>query len=678
MTQSIHDHCNLISIYLDACSPAGVKDAPARLRTLGQGVARCDEAWLRQSYARNARLLSLVLNDPGLPDAVKLPEYLGPIRAEGQPGISVVTSAMNRTDNLLRALPSWLRNSEVSEVVIVDWSSQEPVAEALAASGMSDPRIRVVRVNNAPRWILSYAFNIGFRVARYENILKLDADIVLSSDFLARNGLPGQGGFIAGNWRTVAEEQAHVNGFFFAPRAALANVGGFNEFITTYGWDDDDIYTRLERAGFQRRDVASDTIHHLPHSDAERTGNGADDLRPARETLLASTRFMIQRNRILAEKMPVWTGQMALLPLIIEEERPDGMTLSIAGEPDQGVPDDVFNAVTEEMLRELMAWDYGPAIRTMDPVLFDRVMERPLSHLSKEAFLQAGAQQAPAVASGRARLFIDAQHGLGNRLRAIGSAAAIADATGRELVIVWQPDDHCDCRFSDLFAYDGAVVEQSFINDATNCDIHNYMPIEGGTKDAPIRTDGTADIYARAAFVLNSPHSTWATENRFIQSLTPVEAVQALVRSVRNPNDVSAHVRMEAGPGRDHNSYDRPENWLPEDHALIHTWRERSHFSHFMKRLDVLTAEGRANHIFIAADLPETYQEFSRTYGDRVVWLPRSLYDRSAEQMHYALADAILLSRAPLLLGSTWSSFSELAMRLAPGGIRTEMSGKDF
>jgi hypothetical protein len=29
-------------------------------------------------------------------------------------------------------------------------------------------------------------------------------------------------------------------------------------------------------------------------------------------------------------------------------------------------------------------------------------------------------------------------------------------------------------------------------------------------------------------------------------------------------------------------------------------------------------------------------------------------------------------------LGSTWSSFSELAMRLAPQGQKIEMSGTDF
>ena len=56
----------------------------------------------------------------------------------------------------------------------------------------------------------------------------------------------------------------------------------------------------------------------------------------------------------------------------------------------------------------------------------------------------------------------------------------------------------------------------------------------------------------------------------------------------------------------------------------------------------------------------------------------RSLFDRSKEQLYYALADAILLSRAPRLLGSTWSSFSELAMRLAPQKMVVEMSGTDF
>lgn len=644
-------------------------------------------AALAQTTLTNQRLLARIdrlvadlraCDPPAEPGP--LAEFPPRILPGGSPGVSVVSCSMNRTENLLRALPSWLALPAVSEVVIVDWSSQEPVMAALQAAGITDPRVRIVRVDGAPRWVLSQAFNAGFRAARHDTILKLDADIVLSDDFMTRNALPGNAAFVAGNWRTAAKGQEHVNGFFLVGKSGLARVGGFNEFITTYGWDDDDLYARLQAAGLERRDVAPDTIYHLPHTDEARTGEATADQRSARESVMASPRFMIQRNRKLVERLPEWNGDFAALPMRITGQSGPLLTLAIAGPPDQPVPAALFDAVSREMLQELMSWDFGPDVRQIPADVFDRMMQRPLAGIDRALFRRAltGDLPAPPLAHSRARLFIDAQHGLGNRLRAIGSAAAIAAATDRELVIVWQPDDHCDCRFTDLFRYDGAVCDQSFPEDARQASVLNYMEIEGGTKNAPIPAETAGDLYARSAFVLHSPHSTWASENRFLQTLVPVEAVQTLVDSVRHPNAVSAHVRMEAGPGLDHNTYDRPENWRPEDHALIHEWRSKSHFSHFLTRLDALTAEGRAQTIFLAADLPQTYAEFTARYGERLAWLPRSLYDRSAAQLHYALADAILLSRAPLLLGSTWSSFSELAMRLAPGGIKVEMSGRDF
>ena len=169
---------------------------------------------------------------------------LRPLMAEGQAGISLVTCSMNRTENLILALPSWLANPEITEILIVDWSSRSPVERELIQAGISDPRIRIVRVDDEARWILSYAFNVGFRAAACETILKVDADIVLSPDFFKKNRVT-EGSFIAGNWRTATDDQAHVNGFFFISRKALAAVGGFNEHITTYGWDDDDIFDRL-------------------------------------------------------------------------------------------------------------------------------------------------------------------------------------------------------------------------------------------------------------------------------------------------------------------------------------------------------------------------------------------------------------------------------------------------
>ena len=724
--------------------------------------------------------------------ASALPGAIGPIKPGGLPGISLVTCAMNRSENLLRALPSWLAQDAIAEVLIVDWSSDAPVAESLAAAGITDRRIRILRVEGEPRWVLTYAFNLGFRAARFDTILKADADITLSSDFFRRNPL-APGAMIAGNWREATPDQPHVNGFFYVQRGALAQVGGFNEHITTYGWDDEDLYTRLVVAGLRRVNVAPGTIFHLPHSDAVRTGEPSGDvptfpaaILPARETLARNTQFLIRRNRFLVASMPDWDASAPLVPFDALGFSANGLRLKRGDHLPSAVPANVNEAANLHVSREMLSWRLGREVLALDgpalaavlarpeadiglvdvalaKVLPDRVrrgpgrylaidatgaikadqaaalpklierarglglepvlrvarrnsplppdlaemavltgveLARPNAEVTTEMLLSgevtrgcdlvldiasadlAGiASAAPVVIRPRGRVYIDAQHGLGNRLRAIASAAVIAEAEGSELVIIWQPDDHCDCRFSDLFDYPGAVMEERFLDDARRrgWQVLNYMAAEPeAAKDAAVRMGLGRDIYARSAFVLNAPVSTWAAENAVLRALTPVPAVRDLVAGVRHPNDIAVHVRMQGGAAHEHLPYERPDNWLPEDHAAIAQWRARSHFAHFLRRIEAMTAAGVAQTLFLAADLPETYTVFQDHFGDRVAWLARDRYDRSAEQLQYGLADALLLGRAPRLLGSTWSSFSELAMRLAPREQVVEMSGTDF
>lgn len=612
---------------------------------------------------------------------------LGPIARQAEEGISLVTCAMNRTANLLEALRSWTACSEISEIVIVDWSSDEPVAQALEREEITDRRIRVFRVEGEPRWILSYAFNVGFRLARYRQILKVDADIVLKPCFFDSNPLPADA-FIAGNWRRAPTGQVYINGFFFAPRAHLAAVAGFNEYITTYGWDDDDLYDRLERRGVSRIDVDADSIYHQPHTDTERTGTETEGGASALDEITGSTMYRIRRNRFLANVMPTWGNQRTHVPFALFRAQDGGTVLKRSEAVPHAVPSQIEADADYYALLELVSWRLGPDIWQLDRASLRGLLAHPFAELGPAKIKAAMARQdapgigAPVVAPVRARLFIDAQHGLGNRLRAIGSAAAIAEATDRELVIVWQPDSHCEGRLADLFDHDGAVIEETFVHDAApkGCKVYNYMEIEeGAAKDAPIDLGWTGDIYARAAYVLNATAvSKWESENRFLRGLTPVAEVRALVAGVRTPNDVALHVRMVGAKGTDTAVYDRADNWTAEGHAAINHWRGQSHYARFMTRLDALIAEGRANRVFLAADAPETYAAFAETYGDRIACLPRALYDRSAEQLRYALADALLLGSAPRLLGSTWSSFSELAMRLSPQKMEIEMSGKDF
>ncbi len=286
----------------------------------------------------------------------------------------------------------------------------------------------------------------------------------------------------------------------------------------------------------------------------------------------------------------------------------------------------------------------------------------------------------------RARLFIDVQHGLCNRMRAMASAASIAARTGRELVVVWCPDDHCDGHLADLFDYDGAVIDNRSDADlwrARADQVYNYMEIEeGAVFQEPILPtlleEGGGDVYVRSAYTLTSPYRVHNDEQLFLHALRPTAAVLGLVRSVRHPNQVACHVRIGSGAGFEHLSYEGAHNWPAERHEELSYWRGKSGPERFMVRLDQLVDANRADHIFLAADTAETYDLFAQRYGARLVTLARPVFDRSAAQLQYALADLMLLAAADLFLGSTWSSFSDVAQRLAPVGRPYEQSGQNF
>lgn len=189
-------------------------------------------------------------------------------------GISIVTSCMNRNNNLLKALKTWLRLN-VDEIIIVDWSSKKLVQKTL--KDINDERIKIVRVENEKRWILTYAFNVGLRFARYDRIYKFDADIEVTPDFLEKN-LVTSTKLVRGNWKSAVEannpEQKFVNGSFAAPKMALKAIGYYNEYIRTYGWDDSDIYQRLVMDyGLVTCFIDPECIYHLEQEQAERLAN---------------------------------------------------------------------------------------------------------------------------------------------------------------------------------------------------------------------------------------------------------------------------------------------------------------------------------------------------------------------------------------------------------------------
>lgn len=186
--------------------------------------------------------------------------------------VSIVCAVMNRGPALQVSLTSWLFQPGVKEIVIVDWSSTVPLAPL---AGL-DPRIRVVRVDGEPRYHVAAALNLAVDCATHPVVLKLDADYVLNPyyRFVASHPLPEQG-FITGHWRQEGPFLKYRHGLIFVRAADVRRIHGYDERLEGYGWEDDDLYNRLVRAGLRRWLLPTEpvTAFHIPHGDDVRTKN---------------------------------------------------------------------------------------------------------------------------------------------------------------------------------------------------------------------------------------------------------------------------------------------------------------------------------------------------------------------------------------------------------------------
>lgn len=184
-------------------------------------------------------------------------------------GISIITCCMNRNENLEKSLKSWLAVPDVDEIIIVDWGSKVPVWQ-LIPKVTNGKKIKLISTPSENKWILSRAFNLAASFVTKSNMLKLDADIILSQDFFKNYKLTGQN-FFHGTWRTAKNiNEESLNGQLYCKTNDFWAVNGYHEGITTYGWDDDDLYGRLKQINKIENFLGSEHISHLLTPDAKR------------------------------------------------------------------------------------------------------------------------------------------------------------------------------------------------------------------------------------------------------------------------------------------------------------------------------------------------------------------------------------------------------------------------
>ena len=556
-------------------------------------------------------------------------------------GYSIVTSCMNRQSYLEQTLPTWIA-SNPDEIIIVDWNSEKQDELEILVKQYSDKaHIKLIRVNNYDKWSLTKSFNLAFRACSFDKVLKLDSDIKLDEKFFFYHNLEKDNNFFCGDWSKARNEnEKHTNGVLYVKRNNFFTIGGYNELIEGYGYDDSDLYDRLSQLA-SRQLICLDLVEHILHSNELRIENTKNKNRLDIE---------IEKNRLISKELN-WNHKFSFF--------------------------DIKQKTTNRFDCQFVKG------QTID-------QETEKYYLNK-----ANQNRKYMLQKSKLKLYIEPKNGLGNRLRSLASAYVIAKNTNRSLVLVWIPDEHCQASFFDLFdknyitkgltvvdkkdeiskifmhhrvideTHSSISFDFSRHSDLPFLDYYNYSKY----KNEYIKDESSDDIYVVSACVLNNRNTNWYQESIFLRHLVPKEEILNKVfetefkyNSLKNV--VGVHIRMGQDPVL--YAFEDVSKYNDREKSLIQRWRQASNWKNFVPKMEELIKLNSDQRFYISADNKQVYIEFQKLeqFKDKLIFTARDTYDRNIEDIKSALVDLYLLSKCKLILGSNWSSFTEIAHKI--------------
>lgn len=185
-------------------------------------------------------------------------------------GTAIVAACQNAHEDLRHALKSWINVRDVNEIVIVDWASSTPLQYLVEEMDRMDTHhspVIVVQVPNVTKWNKPSAYNIGFMTARNQNILRVDCDHKIDSQFLTRHRLSRSTFFTGHETLARSDDEDHLNDVLYVQKEKLLQLGGYDERLREFGGEHDDLVLRLQALGLKRNNIDYDGLGHSYHEE---------------------------------------------------------------------------------------------------------------------------------------------------------------------------------------------------------------------------------------------------------------------------------------------------------------------------------------------------------------------------------------------------------------------------
>ncbi len=180
--------------------------------------------------------------------------------------VGIATACMNRELNLVRAIPSWLK-SGADKIHIIDWNSNVNLKEFIEDKLGENEKVKFFRIKNKKKWVLTHSFNLALSSLDTDFIAKFDCDHICQENIFKEIDLK-KGSFYRFNFK---DNKIGTNGAFISDRNLLEDVNFFDERIISYGWDESDLFERIQEFAKSIIFLDASLIDHLGHLSKERT-----------------------------------------------------------------------------------------------------------------------------------------------------------------------------------------------------------------------------------------------------------------------------------------------------------------------------------------------------------------------------------------------------------------------
>ena len=187
---------------------------------------------------------------------------------ESIPNLALCSGCMNWTPYLVKSLKSWLKHDVFSSIVIVDWSSDEPLVDAVRE--VDTERSYVLRVDGKDKFSITKVRNTAIRFSCRFNpdyIMFVDADMEFI-DTLDLSMLDDESYFSG---------VRHSTGTTIFPACFFMQLNGYNETINFRG-SDQQFYNELIKLGLKtKREGLIDKMRHIRHPFSSGVPSRTDD-----------------------------------------------------------------------------------------------------------------------------------------------------------------------------------------------------------------------------------------------------------------------------------------------------------------------------------------------------------------------------------------------------------------